>query len=52
LANKPGALEQHLARLAAKGVNLGSIHATAAKGGRKAVVVYTIEAEVKAASAA
>ena len=48
LPNKPGALAQCLAKLAARGVNLNSIHATAAKGGRKAVVVYTVEAGVKA----
>ena len=51
LANKPGALAQCLNQLAAKGVNLSSIHATAAKGGRKAVVVYTAEATEKAATA-
>lgn len=50
--NKPGALAQHLDRLATKGVNLSSIHATASKGGRKAVVVYTIEATTTAATAA
>jgi hypothetical protein len=49
LANKPGALAQHLEKLAAKGVNLSSIHATAVKGGKKAVVVYTVEAKEKAA---
>ncbi len=48
LANKPGALAQHLEKLAAKGVNLGTIHATAVKGGKKAVVVYTVEAQAKA----
>jgi hypothetical protein len=52
LPNKPGALAQYLDKLAAKGINLSSIHATAAKGGRKAVVVYTAETEVKAATAA
>jgi hypothetical protein len=52
LPNKPGALAQSLEKLAAKGVNLNSIYATAAKGGRKAVVVYTAEAEVKEATAA
>ncbi len=51
LANKPGALAQHLEKLAAKGVNLSSIHATAVKGGKKAVVVYTIEAQAKASVA-
>jgi hypothetical protein len=51
LANKPGALAQCLEKLAAKGVNLSSIHATAAKGGKKAVVVYTAEAAAKAAIA-
>jgi hypothetical protein len=52
LPNKPGALAQYLDKLAAKGVNLNSIHATAAKGGKKAVVVYTVEAEAKTATAA
>jgi hypothetical protein len=51
LPNKPGALAQHLDKLAAKGVNLNSIYATASKGGKKAVVVYTIEAAAKAATA-
>ena len=51
LPNKPGALAQCLDRLAAKGVNLNSIHATAAKGGKKAVVVYTADAAAKAATA-
>jgi hypothetical protein len=51
LANKPGALAQRLNQLAAKGVNLNSIHATAAKGGKKAVVVYTLEAAKQAATA-
>jgi hypothetical protein len=49
LANKPGALAQHLEKLAAKGINLISIHATAVQGGKKAVVVYTVEAKEKAA---
>lgn len=44
LPNKPGALADCLNVLAKKGVNLSSIHATAAKGGKKAVVVYTVEA--------
>jgi hypothetical protein len=51
LPNKPGALAQTLEKLAAKGVNLKTIHATAAKGGKKAVVVYTAEARAKAAAA-
>ena len=51
LPNKPGALAECLDKLAAKGVNLNSIHATAAKGGKKAVVVYTIAAEEKVAAA-
>jgi hypothetical protein len=51
LSNKPGALAQCLNQLAAKGVNLSSIHATAAKGSKKAVVVYTAEAVTKAATA-
>lgn len=50
LQNKPGALAQSLSKLAGKGVNLGSIHATAAKGGKKAIVVYTMEAAEKAAT--
>jgi len=51
LPNKPGALAECLDKLAAKGVNLNSICATAAKGGRKAVVVYTVAAEEKVAAA-
>lgn len=51
LPNKAGALAQYLASLEKKGVNLGSIHATAAKGGKKAVVVYTLEAARKAVTA-
>jgi len=51
LPNKAGALAQCLASLEKKGVNLSSIHATAAKGGKKAVVVYTVEATAKAATA-
>ena len=52
LPNKPGALAQYLEKLATKGVNLNSIYATAAKGGKKAVVVYAAEAEAKAEIAA
>jgi hypothetical protein len=51
LPNKPGALAQCLDKLAAKGVNLSSIHATAAKGGKKAVIVYTVEAAAKVEAA-
>ena len=51
LPNKPGALAHYLGSLEKKGVNLASIHATAAKGGKKAVVVYTLEAAEKAATA-
>ena len=51
LPNKAGALAQCLAFLEKKGVNLSSIHATAAKGGKKAVVVYTAEVAAKAATA-
>jgi hypothetical protein len=51
LANKPGALAQHLEKLAAKGVNLSSIHAMTAKGKKKAIVVYTVEAPAKAGEA-
>lgn len=52
LANKPGALAQTLDKLAAKGVNLNSICATASKGGRKTVVVYTVaQSESKAMTA-
>ena len=52
LPNKPGALAHYLEKLATKGVNLNSIYATAAKGGKKAVVVYAAEAEAKASIAA
>ena len=51
LPNKPGALAQCLEKLEAKGVNLNSICATAAKGGKKAVVVYSVAAAEKAATA-
>ena len=51
LPNKPGALADCLQKLAAKGVNLNSIHATAAKGRKKAVVVYAAEVVTKAAIA-
>ena len=51
LPNKPGALAQSLEKLAAKGVNLNSIHATAVKGAKKAVVVYTAEGTAQAAAA-
>ena len=51
LPNKPGALAQFLDKLTAKGVNLNSIHATAAKGGKKAVIVYSAEVAAKAATA-
>jgi len=51
LPNKAGALAQCLNQLAKKGANLNTIHATAAKGGKKAVVVYTVEAAPKAATA-
>jgi hypothetical protein len=53
LPNKPGALADYLGKLAAKGVNLNSICATASKGGKKAVLAYTVgAAEQKVASAA
>lgn len=50
LPNKPGALAQYLDKLAAKGVNLNSLYATASKGGKKAVVVYTAAAQAQTAS--
>jgi hypothetical protein len=52
LANTPGSLANHLEKLAAKGVNLTSIHATAGKGGKKAVVVCTAESAAAKAAAA
>ena len=52
LPNKAGALAQSLEKLAARGVNLSSIHATVSKGGRKAVVVDTVQPEAKAVQAA
>ena len=52
LPNRPGALAKCLERLAARGVNLSSIHATTSKRGKKAVVVYTVETEVKTTTAA
>lgn len=50
LPNKPGALAQCLGKLAARGVNLSSIHSTAVKGGKKAVVFVTVEAAPQAAT--
>ena len=52
LSNKPGALAQTLDKLAAKGVNLNSIYATASKGGKKAIIVYTSEAKSATAATA
>jgi hypothetical protein len=52
LPNKAGALAECLEKLAARGVSLKSVHATASKGGRKAVVVCTVESEAKAVQAA
>jgi hypothetical protein len=52
LPNKPGALAQCLDKLAGRGVNLNSICATVSKGGKKAVVVYTVAKQETAASAA
>jgi len=51
LPNKAGSLAQCLNQLAAKGVNMNSICAMAAKGGKKAVVVCTVEAGERAATA-
>jgi hypothetical protein len=51
LPNKPGALAQCLDKLAARRVNLNSIHATASKDGKKAVLVYTVEAGTRAKAA-
>jgi hypothetical protein len=52
LPNKPGALAGCLARLAARGVNLNSVHASAAKGGRTADVVVTVQSEAATAPSA
>ena len=52
LPNEVGALAKSLEKLAARGINLNSIHATVSKGGRKAVVVYTVQAEAKEVEAA
>jgi hypothetical protein len=52
LANKPGTLAKTLDQLAAKGVNLNAIYATATKGGKKAVVVYAVAAEAAKAATA
>jgi hypothetical protein len=49
LANKPGALAAQLEKLAAKGVNLSSICATAGKGSKKVVVVYAVQEQAQAA---
>jgi hypothetical protein len=52
LANKAGALAKTLDQLAAKGVNLNMIYATATKGGKKAVAVYAVAAEAAKAATA
>jgi len=52
LPNKAGALAQCLAKLAARGVNLNSIYATAAKGGKTTDVVVTVQSESGAAAGA
>ena len=51
LLNKAGALTHYLDILAARGVNLSTLYATAAKGGKKATVVYTSEAKTQTALA-
>src|SRR5260370_11120961 len=51
LPNKPGALAQYLEKLEAKGVNLNSICATAAEGGKKGGGGYTIGSAGKAETA-
>jgi len=51
LPNRPAALAEYLAKLAAKGINLNSIYATAPKDGKKAVVVYSVEAAPAGAAA-
>lgn len=48
LDNRSGALAQYLEKVAARGINLSSTHATAIKGGEKAVVIYTVEVSAKA----
>jgi hypothetical protein len=52
LPNKPGALAEHLEKLAARGVSLSSIYATAHKGAKTVSVVCAAESEAKAAAAA
>ena len=52
LLNKAGALTQVLDKLAAKGVNLNALYATAAKGGKRATVVYTAEAQAAQSASA
>jgi hypothetical protein len=52
LANKAGALAGCLGKLAARGVNLNSIYATAAKGGKTANVVVTVQSESAMAAGA
>jgi hypothetical protein len=51
LPNKAGSLADCLGKLAAKGINMNSICAMAAKGGKKAAVVCTVEAAEKAVTA-
>ena len=51
LPNRPAALAEYLAKLAAKGINLNSIYTTTPKDGKKAVVVYSVDAAPAAAAA-
>ncbi len=39
LRNKPGALATHLKKLAAKGVNLDSVYATASKSSKRSTII-------------
>ena len=51
LPNKPGALAEYLEKLSTREINLSSIYATASKDGKKAVIVYSVEAAPAAAAA-
>ena len=52
LANKAGALAKTLDQMAGKGVNLNMVYATATKGGKKAVVVYSVATDTAKAATA
>jgi hypothetical protein len=48
LPNKPGALASHLKKLAARGVNLDSVYATASKSSKRSTIIVGAQSAVAA----